>query len=132
MRISPRFIKIYHQAKTAEENGLDEVAGPGYGKALEFLIKDYLIGYEFTGDDEKGKLVRTSFLGLCINNFVTDQRIKDTARLAAWLRNDESHYVRKWEDRDLSHLKDLISLTVNWIDSTIRSDQYKKEMGTEK
>ena len=42
-RVSPRFQKIYNQANIAEENGLDEIAGVGYGKSLEFLIKDYLL-----------------------------------------------------------------------------------------
>ena len=41
--LSPSFAKIAAQAQTAEASGLDEVAGPGYRKALEFLIKDYAI-----------------------------------------------------------------------------------------
>lgn len=34
----------------------------------------------------------------------------------AWLGNDETHYVRKWEDKDLKDLKKLISLTIHWIE----------------
>ena len=41
--VSEAFVKIYNQAKIAEANDLDEIAGMGYRKALEFLIKDYLI-----------------------------------------------------------------------------------------
>jgi hypothetical protein len=36
--ISEKFSKIYNQAQNAEISNLDEIAGPGYGKALEFLI----------------------------------------------------------------------------------------------
>ena len=31
------------QAETAEKYGLTLVCGPGYRKALEFLIKDYVL-----------------------------------------------------------------------------------------
>jgi hypothetical protein len=39
--LSPNFYAIYNQAQKAEESGWILVAGPGYRKALEFLIKDY-------------------------------------------------------------------------------------------
>src|SRR5947209_9012383 len=41
--ISPNFHKIYNEAYKAEQFGLMEICGVGYRKALEFLIKDYLI-----------------------------------------------------------------------------------------
>ena len=31
--------------------------------------------------------------------------------------NDETHYVRKWEDKDLEDLKKFIQLTEHWIES---------------
>ena len=37
--ISPSFVKIYNQARKAESMDLDEIAGIGYRKALQFLIK---------------------------------------------------------------------------------------------
>jgi hypothetical protein len=40
--ISPDFCAIYNEAHKAEQLGLSLVSGPGYRKALEFLIKDYL------------------------------------------------------------------------------------------
>ena len=36
------FLTIYNQSLSAEDNNLDQIAGIGYRKALEFLIKDYL------------------------------------------------------------------------------------------
>ena len=39
--ISPNFCKIYNEALFAETYGLNEIAGIGYRKALEFLIKEH-------------------------------------------------------------------------------------------
>lgn len=44
--ISPQFVLIYNQAYYAEQTNLDQICGVGYRKALEFLIKDYLISKE--------------------------------------------------------------------------------------
>ena len=41
--ISPTFCEIYDHAHKAEEFGLTQVCGVGHRKALEFLIKDYLL-----------------------------------------------------------------------------------------
>lgn len=41
--ISPRFCDIYSQCERAYNEGLDEICGVGFRKALEVLIKDYLI-----------------------------------------------------------------------------------------
>lgn len=39
--ISKDFMLIYEQAEAALHAGLDQIAGPGFRKAFEFLIKDY-------------------------------------------------------------------------------------------
>lgn len=59
-------------------------------------------------------IVRTP-LGTCIENYVSDQRRKDVAKRATWLGNDETHCERRWPAMDLSNLKQLIDLTVHWI-----------------
>lgn len=41
--ISPKFNEIYKQALAAEVSNLNEIAGLGYRKSLEFLIKDIAI-----------------------------------------------------------------------------------------
>src|ERR1043166_3097052 len=38
-----KFIKTYLQSLVAESNGLDEIAGMGYRKAIEYLVKDWAI-----------------------------------------------------------------------------------------
>jgi hypothetical protein len=126
--ISPQFCIIFNQALQAEENKLDQICGPGYRKALEFLVKDFLLSYKFKGNTEKRDIVLRSQLGACINNFVDEERIKAVAKRAAWLGNDETHYYRKWTDKDITDLKALISMTVSWIDLLIQSDKYITDM----
>jgi len=43
-KISPDFCAIYVQAEEADQRRPALVAGPGYRKAFEFLIKDYIFG----------------------------------------------------------------------------------------
>ncbi len=126
--ISPLFAEIFNQAHIAEDNGLKHICGPGYRKALEFLIKDFLILHRFKGDQAKKEDIGKLFLGAAIQKFVEDERIKQCAKRAAWLGNDETHYTRRWEDKDLEDLKSLILLTVNFTDSSIEADRYLNDM----
>lgn len=109
--ISLRFVNIYNQAKAAENYNLFEIAGMGYRKALEILVKDYLISQD---PSEKEIIIKTD-LSKCIK-LIADPRIQTTASRAAWLGNDESHYMKKHEDRDINDLKKLIELTCLWIE----------------
>jgi hypothetical protein len=111
--ISPTFCEIYDQAHQAEEFGLAQVCGVGYRKALEFLIKDYLIRNR--PDDKAG--IEAKMLGAAIDEYVDDQRIKGIAMRATWLGNDETHYQRRWIDKDLTDLKRLIDLVLHWIEA---------------
>lgn len=122
--VSPSFVEIYNQAMEAEAKSLDQLVGIGLRKALEFLMKDFTAAQH---PDEVEK-IRSLQLGPCINQFVTDPNIKACAARAAWLGNDETHYVRKWSDRDVSDLKVLVRLTTNWIESTLLTQKYVEEM----
>ena len=126
--ISSLFCLTFNQALIAEENKLDQICGPGYRKALEFLVKDYLAAYLFKDDPSKQEEVRKAFLANAIEKHIDQERIKQCAKRAVWLGNDEVHYTRKWEDKDIHDLKSLILMTVNHIDLTIESDRYLKEM----
>src|SRR5580704_6172207 len=74
--ISDDFCKIYAEAYKAEGTELKLVAGPGYRKALEFLIKDYIIGQyaEKEKDAEKNAAFRAevekTLLAPCIAKYV--------------------------------------------------------------
>jgi hypothetical protein len=111
-KISPRFCEIANEAQKAEGEKWKLIAGPGYRKALEFLVKDYLCK-ELPDEAEN---IKKLLLGSCIEKYVTNTNVKKMAARAAWIGNDETHYVRKWEDKDLEDLKKLIALTVHWIE----------------
>jgi len=122
--ISPNFPKIYNQARAAEASGLDEIAGGGFRKSLEFLIKDYCVHLR-PDEDEK---IRITPLAKCIDRYVERPEIKTVAGRATWLGNDELHYVRIWESDDLKTLKDLIHLTMSWVDDSVRTEKYKQDI----
>lgn len=128
VEISPDFKEIYCQAAAAEADGLDQISGVGYRKALEFLIKDYCVSRH----KDKENDIRKAFLSPVIKNYVTDPNVKACAELATWLGNDETHYVRKWVDKDISDLKTLIDLTCGWIRNAVLTAKYLEEMKGEK
>lgn len=112
-KMSPAYEEIFNQASAAEQMGLNLICGVGYRKALEFLIKDYLM--EKSDSAAAREKLQTKALGNCIKENITDDKVKKAAERATWLGNDETHYTRKWEGKDLSDLKTLIQLTIHWI-----------------
>lgn len=122
--ISQDFAYIYNQAYHAESIGLDKICGSAYRKALEFLIKDYCISLNPDSDAK----VKALPLAACIKDFVRNDNVKICASRAAWLGNDETHYERLWETKDIKDLKTLIDLTVNHIDSECRTKEYLEAM----
>lgn len=110
-KLSASFVKIYNQAKEAETLGLDEIAGIGYRKSLEFLIKDYLI---HTAPDDADK-IKGMELGNCIANKLSNEKLKAVASRCAWLGNDMTHYVQHFEDRDIKDMKNFIDAVVYWV-----------------
>lgn len=120
-KISPLFCEIYDQALTAENMHLDHICGAGYRKSLEFLIKDYLINIKKIPVAK----IRDKYLSCCINEDIDNPKIKNTAKRAAWIGNDETHYKRKWRAKDVQDLKLFIQMALGWIESEIA---YKKMM----
>jgi hypothetical protein len=121
--ISEEFISIYNEANKAEQHGLKNICGPGYRKALEFLIKDYLIYKE---NDEE--VIKNEFLGKCIKEHIDNEKIKNIAERAVWIGNDETHYNRRWEDKDVKDLKKLIDMTVRYIQDDYDYNEIMKDM----
>ncbi len=109
--VSNSFIEIYNQALAAEAYGLTQIAGMGFRKSLEFLIKDYAVFLDPAQDQQ----IKSMQLSPCISRYIDHPKIKATATAAAWLGNDETHYMRKWIDKDINDLKDFIQACVFWI-----------------
>ena len=90
----------------------------GYRKALEFLIKDYCI-YRHNNDEQK---IKSMFLSQVIEKYVDSDKIKNLSKVSAWLGNDETHYVKKFDDKDINDLKKFINATVYFISYDLVSD----------
>lgn len=97
------FVKVYDQALTANSFGLDEIAGMGFRKALEFLVKDYAISL-FPNEKEKIKKMHLSDTIDKINY----QPITDIAKPCIKVLNDETHYFRKFERVEVENINKLI------------------------
>jgi len=127
-KLSPKFCEIYNEAAWAESLKLLNVAGPGYRKALEFLVKDNVCAEE-PGETEK--IIKMALQNV-IQNKIQDRKLKACAERAAWLGNDETHYLRIWLDKDIEDEKRLIKLCVNWIESHLLMKEYEKSMPPKK
>lgn len=111
--VSPQFVDIYNQAYQAEQLHLTDISGMGYRKALEFLVKDYLI---FKSPDSKDEIEKLG-LSQCVNKLHDiNPSLKDIAKLAVWLGNDETHYIRLHMNYNTDDLKRFINATVTLMD----------------
>lgn len=109
--LSPMFVDTYNQAVSAETNKKTiGLAGLGYRKALEFLIKDYLINLKH---QDKDTIIRLE-LGKCVDKLEAD--LQHIAKASVWLGNDETHYFRKNTDYSIQDLKLFIDCLVTDIE----------------
>lgn len=129
--ISPNFENIYNQSLHAEDLGLTDICGMGYRKSLEFLIKDYCM---FINPNES-ETIKSMNLSQCINKYLVAYKpLQDVSTIATWLGNDESHYIKKFSDKDINELKKYIIAATKYIEletlqgeaSKIISDHYNK------
>lgn len=123
-KLSPTFVSIFAEAEEATQLGLRQIAGPGYRKAFEFLIKDYAKSLA----PDKAAEIETKFSGTVVADFIPDVRIQAVAKRSLWLGNDETHYLRKWTDHDVVDLVTLIKLAANWIEIEQLSKGYVQKM----
>lgn len=112
--LSERYCEVYKQAACAEEQGLTEICGLGYRKALEILVKDYAI---HKGKDTKD--VERCNLSDCINNYIDNPKLKTLAKASSLIGNDEAHYLRKITDGDVQSMKSFIKALESFIDSEL-------------
>lgn len=111
-KVSPMFVEIYGQATIAETEKLDQIAGVGYRKSAEFLIKDYAIRKSPENEDKIKKMP----LGQVIDTYLKDfPKIQTLAKAVAWIGNDETHYIRKHDKKDIQDLKNFILSAAQFI-----------------
>ena len=109
--LSPTFVSLYNQASVAETNiQIYGLAGIGYRKSLEYLIKDYLIKIKH---QDKDTIIKMD-LGNCVNKL--EGQIKTIAKASIWIGNDETHYFRKNPEYDIEDLKSFIDVLIHIIE----------------
>lgn len=125
VRISRHYCEMYEECYRAEVEGLRQVAGFGYRKALEFLIKDYLVSRR----PEDRVAIEATVLGTCIETYVGDANVRDVGRRAVWLGKEESQ--RHWMEKDLRDLKSVLELVLRWIETEYLTAELLKTMPLE-
>ncbi|MEQ9351683.1 MAG: hypothetical protein RJQ00_03785 [Vicingaceae bacterium] len=114
-----KFIKTYLQSLEAESNGHDEIAGMGYRKSIEYLVKDWAIQNK---PEDKDKILGLWLAG-CINEYFTGE-LKEILERATWLGNDQSHYNKLFDEYNVDHLKELIGLIMVELDREHKKRHY--------
>ena len=119
--ISPKFSEIYTQALTAEFYGLFEITGIGLRKSIEFFVKDYLINFKGKDKDKISKMN----LGSAFKE-IDNPMISPLITASVWLGNDEAHYIRKHEDKDINDMKKFVESIIYFISCELKvSDALK-------
>ncbi|RCL15129.1 DUF4145 domain-containing protein, partial [Bacillus cereus] len=110
--VSPDFVNFYNQALTAEQMGLTDIAGPGYRKSLEFLVKDFA-KRNFPNDVSD---IEKAPLAQCISKYLDNPNMQRVLQAATWIGNDQTHYKQKHEDRKLKDLKNFIKVSLSYVE----------------
>jgi hypothetical protein len=118
--VSKRFVTLYNQLFIAEQKDIEFILGIGYRKALEFLIKDFLI---FIDPNAREKVENAS-LRYCIKK-IDNKSISGISDKVTWLGNEADQYTRQWDGKDVNELKKMIDVTSTYITANI---QLKKHM----
>lgn len=109
-RLSPAFVKIYEEAHAAEKHDLTLICGMGYRKALEFLVKDYLIEKH----PQESDTIAKEPLSQSIRR-IDNLQIKTLAERSAWLGNDETHYTKKHDGYSYEDIKAFLEAMTAFI-----------------
>lgn len=112
----PDFKEVYLQAKKAEMFNLDSMYGMAYRRALEFLVKEYLIKFGIKTRKEAYDMQLHSAI-----DFLDNNDIKNLAKASSWLGNDQAHTVKKWPEYDVDDLKSFIVAFASFVSFKINA-----------
>jgi len=116
------FFEIYYQSQKAENENLNQLAGMGYRKSLEFLVTDYLLQYPVDDAPEDWLKNANTTLGNKISK-IPSGRMQTLAKAASFLGNDETHYTRRHPEHDIESMKAFIRVLLTEIENEI---EFKK------
>ena len=101
--ISEYFEDIYTQSESAYQLGLKQIAGMGYRKSIEFLVKDFLI---FLNPKDTDKILK-----LPLDNAISkidNEKLQNLARMTNYLGNDQTHIRTLHPTKDIDDLRDFL------------------------
>lgn len=113
------FKSIYDQSLEAESLGLDQIAGIGFRKSLEFLIKSYAL---LRDPDSQSKIEKETLNNTIQNRYGDFPKIQKLAELAAWIGNDETHFVKKHTEIDINDMKKFLRSAALFIAADMDAD----------
>lgn len=125
--ISPRFVKVYTQAEAAHSYQLDEVAGGGYRKALEVLVKDFLIVRRIKDESTVIKMNLHDAIKALPSEVATN-----LAYFTKLLGNDETHFYPELSGKDIEDLRGYLDATVTTLKLYLMHQAGVEEFGTPK
>lgn len=106
----PKFSKIYIQSLQAQAEELTEICGMGYRKALENLVKSYLVA---KNPSDMQKILQEP-LAQSIQK-IGNETIQVLAKAGAWLGNDQVHLSKKHPEYDVETMKEFIKVLASII-----------------
>lgn len=118
----PEFFEIYLQSKEAEKESLNQIAGMGYRKALEFLVTDYLLKYPVLEAPQEWLKDPKTSLSNKISK-IQSNRMQTLAKAVSFLGNDETHYTRRHPEHDIESMKAFINVLLSEVNNEI---EFKK------
>lgn len=114
--LSPRFVNLYEQSYTAEQNNHLELAGSGYRNSIEVLIKDFAIKKLSAPKDDVCKMKLYDAIGTYLKEVNIDTSAADVIRV---LGNDYTHYQRKYDDIDFVVVKKYLEIFIQQIETKL-------------
>lgn len=114
--LSPRFVQMYKEAFTSEQNGHLNLASIGYRSAVEFLVKDYAINYLKTPE---GEVISKNF-EKSIKTYLPEARMSQSADVVRIMGNDKTHY-NQILDLDFSVLKEYLEILIHFVSINIKA-----------
>lgn len=114
--LSPRFVNLYEQSYTAEQNGHTELAGSGYRNSIEILIKDFAIKKLDAPEKNVCKMDLYTSIGTYLKEVNIDTSAADVIRV---LGNDYTHYQRKYDGIDFIVVKRYLEIFIQQIETKL-------------
>ena len=109
--LSPDCIRLYNDSSFAFDNNMNDLAGMGYRKSLEYLVKDYAITELKKPEQEVSK----KKLYNAIEEYLPNNMLINAADVVRILGNDKTHFQEKFQEYDVQVIKEYLDILIDQI-----------------